>query len=112
MIQAQVNKTMPEFNYYNPGKHALLICWQDDFTVILLWGIFDHTEAVYQGEIDHCRSSSSQQPHECHLEVTQACNVTSDTFSITKTLPQTHHDLCRTAFPIVAFTVFSPWNVH
>ena len=29
-----------------------------------LWlgGIFNHTEAVYYVEIDHCRSSSSQEP--------------------------------------------------
>jgi len=32
-------------------------------------GIFDHAEAVYLVEFHHHRSSSSQQPHKCRLEV-------------------------------------------
>ena len=38
-------------------------------------GIFDHAEAVYLVEFDYHRSSSSQQPHKCHLEVTKALTV-------------------------------------
>ena len=77
-------------------------------------GIFDHAEAVYLVEIDHCCSSRSQQPHKCRLEVTKVCNVSfdcQDVFSIVRT-PQTHDYLGRTAFQILVLTVFSPWNLH
>ena len=50
-----------------------------------LGGILNLTEAVYQVEVDHCHSPSSQEPHECRSEVTKACIATSDwrdTFSI------------------------------
>ena len=69
-----------------------------------LWGTFNHTEAVYYVEIDHYYSSSSQEQRECRLEVTKACNVTSDwrnTFGITKpplnpswSLPYSISDCC------------------
>ena len=77
-------------------------------------GIFGHAEAVYSVEIDHHCSSSSQQPHKWHLEVTKACNVTfdcQDAFSIVRT-PQTNDHLGRTMFPILVLIVFSSWNVH
>ena len=74
-------------------------------------GIFDHAKAVYLVEIDHRCSSSSQQPHNCHLEVTKACNVSFDAFSNVRT-PQTHDYLGRTAFRILVLMVFSPWNVR
>ena len=53
-------------------------------------GIFDHAEAVHLVEFNHHCSSSSQQPHKCHLEFTKVCNVTvdcQDAFSIVRTPP-------------------------
>ena len=54
-----------------------------------VWGYFRPCWS-YLVEINHHCSSSSQQPHKCHLEVTKACNVTvdcKDTFSIVRTPP-------------------------
>ena len=50
-----------------------------DCQVHLGWGVFSTTlKLVYEVEINHRPSSSSQQLHKCHLEVTKACNVTFD----------------------------------